>query len=175
MQVISDVAAIVNSGKPGADVEIHVREEAVLRIVRANSDSSGISILNFDINVTHRGVESSRTGVWWSFFRAGFRFPPRASRARQAAGEENHVRWPLLKARCVAAQDEDRAGLAVTDGADSRPYVNGFRDAVAAGRQEKDPLVGRLLDLVDGLLQDVRIICNAISVDGKRVECQLDG
>src|SRR5258707_11321959 len=102
MQVISDVAAIVNSGKPGADVEIHVREETVLRIVRANSHSSGISILNLDINVAHCGVESSRAGVWWSFFRAGLRFPPRAPRARQAAGEENHVRWPFLKAGRVA-------------------------------------------------------------------------
>src|SRR6266481_3098256 len=102
MQVISDVAAIVNSGQPGADVEIHVREETVLRIVRANSDSSGISVLNFDINVAHRGVESSRTGVWWSFSCAVFSFPPRAPRTRQATGEENHVRWPFLKARRVA-------------------------------------------------------------------------
>src|SRR5258708_40042989 len=102
MQVISDVAAIVNSGKSGADVEIHVREEAVLRVVRANSDSSGISILNLDINVAHRGVESSRTGVGWSLFFAGFRFSPRTPRARQAAGEENHVRWPFLKAVRVA-------------------------------------------------------------------------
>src|SRR5258708_32061906 len=99
MQVISDVAAIVNSGKPGADVEIHVREETMLRIVRANSDSSGISILNLDINVAHCGVKSSRTGVWRSLFFAGFRFPPRAPRAQQAAGEENHVRWSFLKAR----------------------------------------------------------------------------
>src|SRR5260370_17100393 len=108
MQVISDVAAVVNSGKPGADVEIHVREETVLRIVRANSDSSGISILNFDINVAHRGVESSRTGVWWSFWCAGFRIPPRASRARQAPGEENHVRRPFLKPRPVATYNHDR-------------------------------------------------------------------
>src|SRR5258707_14554141 len=108
MQVISDVAAIVNSGKPGADVEIHVREEAVLRIVRANSDSSGISILNFDIDVTHRGVESSRTGVWWSFFLAGLRFPLRARRSWHAAGEEKHGRRPCLKAQRVAVQDEDR-------------------------------------------------------------------
>src|SRR5258708_17766590 len=112
MQVISDVAAIVNSGKSGADVEIHAREEAVLRIVRANSDSSGISILNFDIDVTHRGVESSRTGVWWSFFRAGLRFPPRAPRAWQAAGEENHVRRPFLKARRVAPHGETPPRLA---------------------------------------------------------------
>src|SRR5258708_2452574 len=102
MQVISDVAAIVNSGKPGADAEIHVRQETVLCIVRANADSSRISILNLDIDVTHRGVESSRAGVWRSFFRARFRFPPRAPRARQATGEENHVGWPFLKARRVA-------------------------------------------------------------------------
>src|SRR5260370_14465817 len=167
MQVMSDVAAIVNSGKPGADVAIHVREETVLRIVSANSDSSGISILNFDINVAHRRVESSRIGVWWSFFCAGFRFPQGPSRARQAAGEENHVRRRFLKARRVATEDKDRAGLAVTDDADSRPRVNGSYDAVAAGWQEKNPLVGRLLALVDGVRQVFRIIAEAISVDGK--------
>src|SRR5260370_4654566 len=97
MQVISDVAAVVNSGKPGADVEIHVREEAVLRIVRANSDSSGISILNLDINVAHRRVKSSRIGVWWGFFCAGFCFPPGPSRALQAPGYETPVRRPFVK------------------------------------------------------------------------------
>src|SRR5258707_12246192 len=102
MQIISDVAAIMNSGQPGADVEIHVREETVLRVVRANSDSSGISILNLDIDVAHRGVKSSRTSVWRSLFRAGLRFPPRASRARQGSGASTHMRCPLLKARRVA-------------------------------------------------------------------------
>src|SRR5258708_20019864 len=96
MESRSDVAGIMNSGQPGADVEIHVREETVLRVARANSDSSGISILNLDIDVAHRGVKSSRPSVWRSLFRAGFRFPPSASRARPAAGSETPIPHPLL-------------------------------------------------------------------------------
>src|SRR5258708_19801744 len=111
MESRSDVAGIMNSGQPGADVEIHVREETVLRVVRANSDSSGISILNLDIDVAHRGVKSSRTSVWRSLFRAGFRFPPRASRARQAAGEENHLLCPPLKPRPFPSPTQDHPSL----------------------------------------------------------------
>ena len=61
---------------------MRIPSETVLCIVRANSNGTGISILNFDINVAHRGVESPRTGVWWNFSFSGFR--GRSTRALSA-------------------------------------------------------------------------------------------
>src|SRR6202040_3341212 len=53
MDVLRDVAAIVNARKSRADVKIHVSEEAMLGIVGADSHSARIPFLNFDIDIAH--------------------------------------------------------------------------------------------------------------------------
>src|SRR5258708_29515898 len=63
MYVLGDVASIFNSCEAEADAKIHVRQETMLGVVRANTHCTGITILDFDIDVAHRGIESARIRV----------------------------------------------------------------------------------------------------------------
>src|SRR5260370_12659357 len=54
MYFLRHISTIINARKPGADVEVHVRQKAMLGIMGANSHRTWIPILNFDIDVAHR-------------------------------------------------------------------------------------------------------------------------
>ena len=54
MYVLCHIATIMNARESGADVEVHVRQKAMLGIMGANSHRTRIPILNFDIDVAHR-------------------------------------------------------------------------------------------------------------------------
>src|ERR1700688_2991553 len=70
VQVDGDVSAIVNSRKGRAEIKIHVRQITMLGISRAHAGSAGISVLNFYIDVAHRGIKGSWICVWGT--RRGF-------------------------------------------------------------------------------------------------------
>ena len=73
--VLHHVAGLVNAGESGADAEIHVGQDAVLRVAAAHADRARIPAQNLEIDIAHPGVESSRAGI----------------AASAAAGEEDHV------------------------------------------------------------------------------------
>src|SRR5580658_1013190 len=113
MDVLCDVATIVNSGKSRADVKIHVSQEAMLRIVSAYAHSPRISLLDFDVDIADRRIKRTRVRIRW-----------RGIRVRPAAREEQHVRGPLLKTRRVCGQHERRPRSPKADYPDSGPDVN---------------------------------------------------
>src|ERR1700719_629011 len=64
VQIDGYVSAIVNSRKGRAEIKIHVRQIAMLGISRAHAGGAGISVLNFYIDVAHRGIKSPWICVW---------------------------------------------------------------------------------------------------------------
>src|SRR5580692_130122 len=80
MHVFCYVAAVVTSGQSRANVEVHVRQEAMLGIVSAYTHSTGISVLNFDVDIAHGRIERTRAGI-----------PRSGICARATTREEHHV------------------------------------------------------------------------------------
>src|SRR6202021_3893819 len=64
VQIDGYVSAIVNSRQAGAEVKIHVRQITMLGISRAHTGGAGISVLNFNVDVAHRGIKGSWICVW---------------------------------------------------------------------------------------------------------------
>src|SRR6185437_14339258 len=94
MKVFCFITDIMQCSHAGAYVKIHVREIAMLRNVEANSNGCGIAILNFEIDVTHCGIERSWICigdeiVWRNDPRKRFAAPaPAMCCIRAATGEE---------------------------------------------------------------------------------------
>ena len=133
--------------------------------------AAGIAVLNFEVDVAHRGVEGSGIGVRNvgcrgddSLLEAGTYTAPGRIGAGAATGEEDHVADSLLVAWRVFAEDDDGAVLAISDDADSGPDDEGFADAVAAFGKEDDSLGGGFLSFVDGVLDGVGVIADAVAV-----------
>ncbi len=80
VDVLGHVAALVDAGQAGADPELHVRGEAVLRVPRPDADRAGVACADLEVDVAEGGVE-----------RAGVRVRRRPAVPRPAAGEEDHV------------------------------------------------------------------------------------
>src|SRR3974390_244038 len=133
MQIVSDVAAVMNSRERGTEVKIDVRDIAMLRVTRANGDRAGIAVLNFEVHVAERGIKCARAGVRGRERRAVF--------CGTSPREENHVFGTLLKTFCVGAKDEHGTRLAKTENANAGPNVDGASDAIAAGGQKHNTLV----------------------------------
>jgi hypothetical protein len=53
VKVFSLISYVVKSRQARTDVEVHMREEAVLRYVEAYADRAGVSLSNLKIDVTH--------------------------------------------------------------------------------------------------------------------------
>src|ERR1700730_14661236 len=70
VQIDGDVSAVVNSRQGGAEKKIHVRQITMLGISRAHAGGAGIPVLNFYVDVAHRGIKGSRICVWGT--RRGF-------------------------------------------------------------------------------------------------------
>ena len=150
-------------------MKIHVRQETMLGVVRADAYGTGIAVPDLEIDVAERGIKSARACVGWSgvcSLRAG---GGRSTLRWATTREENHVAGALLKTRRVCAQDKHRPRRAVADDPDSRPDVNRAGKAIAAGGQKENALNGGFLDRVDGLLQGLGIVGNAVGVNGKFV------
>ena len=141
-----------------------MREKTVLGVVRADSHGAGIAVLDFDVNIADGGIE-----------RAGVSIRRRSIAVRARAGEENHVGGTLLKTRRVGGEDEGGALGAIADQADARPDVNCLGEAIAAGGDEEDALIGGFLNFIDGLLQGDGIVGGAIGLYGeffgREVDC----
>ena len=63
VEVLGLVADVFERGHAGADVEVHVGEEAVLRDVKANADGAGIAFAEIEVDVADGGVEGAGVGV----------------------------------------------------------------------------------------------------------------
>src|SRR3974390_1942605 len=150
-------------------MKIHVGQVAVLGVVRANTDSSRIAVLDFDIDVADGGVEGSRAGVGRLGVFALAGVASRKAFSRPATRKENHVRRAVLKGWRVGAQDKHRPSLAISNETDTRPDVDGPSEAITAGGQKQNALIGGFLYFVDGLLQGIRVVGNAVALDRKLV------
>ena len=119
VQVFGFVADVVQTREAGADVEVHVGEIAVLRNMEADADRGGVAVLDFEIDVAHRGVKGSGIGVgdvggWWDdslLAGRGVHGPGWSIAAGAATGEEDHVADSLLVAWGIFAEDDDGAGF----------------------------------------------------------------
>ena len=150
-------------------MKIHVGQVAVLGVVRADTDSSRIAALDFDIDVADGGVEGSRASVGRLGVFAFAGVARRKAFSRPATRKENHVRRAVLKGWRVGAQDKHRPSLAISNETDTRPDVDGPSEAIAAGGQKQNALIGGFLNFVDGLLQGIRVVGNAVALDRKLV------
>ena len=191
MHVLGDVAGLVNSGDSGADAEVHVGQETMLRVLAAHPDGARISIPDFKIDVAHRGIERARAGVlhpaaaspagaarsarWGTALRApaarrltGRRPAPSSD---PPAREEHHVLFAVLVlvARRVLSQHEHRPVGAIPDHPNSGPDSEGRSDPVAPFGNKDD-----CLGLVDRLLNCLRVVGHAIAVHGEVVPRQVD-
>ena len=141
MHVLSDVAAIVNSGQSRADVKVHVGQKAMLGIVRAYAHSARIPVLNFNVEVADCGIE-----------RTGARIRRRFICTWAGTREEHHISGPLLKTRRACGENKCGPRSSKSDQPDSGPDIDRPGQTVAAGGNEQNALVGFLLNLIDGLL-----------------------
>src|SRR5260370_365506 len=66
VDVLGHVAAIVNSSETRADAEIHVRDETMLGIASANSDSARIALTDFNVDVADCRIKCAGGGISWS-------------------------------------------------------------------------------------------------------------
>jgi hypothetical protein len=98
MDVLSNVATVVNSGQAGTNMEVDVGQKAMLRIVRAYADGTRISFSNFKVDVADGGIE-----------RAGVRIRRRFIRLGSTTREKYHVRRPSLKTRSLRGEHKCRA------------------------------------------------------------------
>src|SRR5579871_2420421 len=134
-------------------MKIDVGQEAMLRIVRANSYSTGVPFANLKIYVTHGGIERTRAGVRRRFI---------SSRTRTC--KEKHICRIPLKTRGVTPEHKDRPCRAKSDQTDSGPDVNRSADAITAGRDEQKTLIRLFLHSIDRLLQRGGIVCDSVTL-----------
>src|SRR5258708_29702301 len=107
----------MESGQSRPEVEVHVREIAMLGGMKANSDRGLIAILNLEIDVAHRRVKRARVCIHDLFVGrndSGNRMRW-ISRTRESSvcsaisGKHHHVAHPFLVAGSSSAENEDRA------------------------------------------------------------------
>ena len=63
VEVFGFVADVLERGKSGLDMEVHVGEEAMLRGMEADGDGGGVPVAEVEINIAHRGVEGAGVGI----------------------------------------------------------------------------------------------------------------
>ena len=156
----------MDAREAAAHAEIHVRQEAMLRVAAAHSNGARIFAQDFDIDVAHPGVKRSGSGVTRPAV-----FAAAASRARTASGEEHHVVFILriLIARSALPEHEHGPPGPVADQADRRPDVQGLGQPVAPGRNEDHAFAASLLDLVDGLLNGCGVVGRAVAAGAAQI------
>src|SRR5205823_1473211 len=65
MYVLHYVPGVMHAREARSDVKVHVREERVLCIPSAHADSTGITITDLNVHITHRGVKRAGIRVAW--------------------------------------------------------------------------------------------------------------
>ena len=148
MNILDHIAAFVNAGQRGAEMEIHVRQETMLGIVRPHDDRARISFPDLDINICNRGIKSAGVGV-----RDRTVVSLRISRA--PAGEKDHelLLRRISITRRVGGQDNHRTFGTVANQPDAGPDINGIADVILPRREQNNSLAGGLLNLIDRFLQ----------------------
>src|ERR1700738_4539116 len=175
MHILGDVAAVVNSSQAGTYVKVNVRQKAMLGIVGAHANGARISLLNVKINVTERRVERARARILWDIVVMGRRaLAELAFVPRTAAGKENHVSGPLLKACAAWTQHKCRPSTAVTNHSDPRPNIDGFRQTVTSGRNKNDALALCFLNSVNRLLYGGGVIRDTVPTKRERLPRQIN-
>src|SRR5215469_8811084 len=166
-------------------MEIHVRKIAMLCDMKTNPDSGRIAILNLEVDIAHRGVESAgiRVGnciVGWN----NSLLQPWTSAARRrvastgrgsSAGEDYHVANSFLKAGSILAKNNDWSVLAISNQSDSRPDDKSLADAIVSFGDEDNPLNSSLLNFIDGSLNSVGVISDSVTMKRRTVPRQVNG
>src|SRR6185437_17166930 len=121
VKVFDDVSGFMNAGDGGAEMKIHVGEETVLRVVRANGDCAGVAVLDFDVDVGERGIKGAGVGVGDLTTARIFT----VSSAAAAAGEEEHEFFICGVGEIwrVRGERDDGARCAASNHANSGPYI----------------------------------------------------
>ena len=184
MQVFRLVARILNAGKTGADLEIHVSQITMLRNVKADSDRRRIVAADLEIDIAHRGIEGTRVRIDdrpSRRYRSRRRLrhavvPPWGRRAgKSPPDEEEHAADSLLEARGPVRQHEYRTLLAVTDQAHARRNIDGSSNAIASLRNKEDALARCLLNHVNRGLDRRTIVGIAVAANRKLIWRQVNG
>src|SRR6187551_3044519 len=63
MDVLHDVARLVDAGERGAEAELHVAEEGMLRHAEAHPRRGRVPGAYLDVDVAHRRIEAARVRV----------------------------------------------------------------------------------------------------------------
>src|SRR6266850_6660222 len=150
--IFHDVASVVHARETSSDVKVHVREERVLSVPSAHTDSTSVTVIDLDVQIAHRGVERAGARVPWRCGTTSTRIDAwcgcrctARSCARARAGEEDHV--PFLRlvglARRVLAQHEHRPRRTKSDHSNSSPHIHCRRQSVTTRRNEDNAFPSR--------------------------------
>jgi len=123
----------------GAEFEICVRDEAVLRHVEADGDSGRVAVPQLEIDVAETAVERELAGV-----RDGL-----TCWRTLVCVPQHVVIGPALESVRVCRQNENGATCAIADEANAGPNVDGMLDWVASFFDEDNPVMCRLLQVID--------------------------
>src|SRR5882724_11873830 len=143
--IFHDVASVVHARETSSDVKVHVREERVLSVPSAHTDSTSVTVTDLDVQIAHRGVERAGTRVTWRAGTTRTRIDAwcccrctARSCTRARAGEEDHVLFLGLVgvARRVLAKHEHRPPRTKSDHSNSSPYIHCSRQPVTTRRHE---------------------------------------
>ncbi len=160
MEIFGRVADLSDARQARADVEIDVRQMAVLGVTGTNADGCGVSVLDVEVDVLQGAVERARVGV-----------ANRAIVGGAVAGEPNHVLMvAFLEAGSVGAENEDGPMRAVADHADAGPDVDGLGQAILSLGNEDDSFFERgIRDLIDRRLNGSGVVADAVAMQVREI------
>src|SRR5260370_39640549 len=90
VHVLDDIAAFVNAGEGRSEMEIHVSEEAMLRVAGAHGHCARIAFAYFDVNICEGGIKGPGIGVGNRRPRINRIARTASTKPRTAAGEKDH-------------------------------------------------------------------------------------
>ncbi len=166
VDVLDDVAGLVDTGEGRTQAEVHVAEKGVLGHTEAHPGSGGIAFADLDVEIAHGRVERAGIGIAYDLVarhHRGHRHGHIAHRVLIVSGEDDHGRDTLLEARRAGGEKDGRTLLPYA--IDPDPCWNHQRagDPVSAGRQEHHAVPARVASLVERFLDCSRIVGAPVS------------
>ncbi len=110
MNVLDDIAALVNAGQRGAEMNIHVSQKTMLGVARPHDSRTRISFLNLDINIGKRRIKRAGVGV-----RNGTAAGPQSARTPAGEKDQDLFMRRLPKTRGAGGQDNYGTFFTVTN------------------------------------------------------------
>jgi hypothetical protein len=176
VDVLHDVAGLVDAGEGRAQAEVHVAEEGVLGHAEPHRRRGRIALADLDVDIAHRRIEGAGIGVadlGGGGAHGGDRHGDLADLVLVVAGEHDHRAHAFLEARSLGAEHEHRPGRADAEHAHAGRDQQAAAQAIAAGGQEDQAVAGLVVGGVDGLLDGVGVVglavAHALDDDGARI------